>query len=203
MTVYFEALHCFTLHNISRRALPEQFGNWNSIWKRFDRLGKAGLFEDYFSILAGLDGSAHLIAMFDSTVIRAHVSAACAKGGRKIKRLGVRAEGSEPKSIKTDRNGQPLGFELTGGEASDSKQFENLMETGPQIRHRAIIADKGYDSDVNREIARKGWRYPCDPLQIKQAEYSETFCHGALSRSRTYRTNDGEAQTLQTCRITL
>ena len=27
-----EALHDFTLHNISWRALPAGFGNWNSTW---------------------------------------------------------------------------------------------------------------------------------------------------------------------------
>lgn len=27
-----EALHYFTVHNIPWRALPEAFGNWNSIW---------------------------------------------------------------------------------------------------------------------------------------------------------------------------
>ena len=97
--LFLEALHYFTLHNISWRALPERFGNWNSVWKRFDRLGKAGVFEDYFSILAGLDEGAHLIAMFDSTAIRAHVSAAGARGGRKVKRSGVHAAGSEQKSI--------------------------------------------------------------------------------------------------------
>ena len=97
--LFLEALHYFTLHNISWRALPERFGNWNSVWKRFDRLGKAGVFEDYFSILAGLDEGAHLIAMFDSTVIRAHVSAAGAKGGSKVKRSGVHAAASAPKSI--------------------------------------------------------------------------------------------------------
>ena len=97
--LFLEALHYFTLHNISWRALPERFGNWNSVWKRFDRLSKAGVFEDYFSILVGLDESAHLIAMFDSTVIRAHVSAAGAKGGSKVKRLDVRVEGSALKFI--------------------------------------------------------------------------------------------------------
>ena len=92
-----KALNYFTLHNISWRALPDRFDNWNSAWKRFDQLGNAGVFEIYFSILAGLDEGAHLIAMFDSTVIRAHVSAAGAKGGRKVKRSGVRAAGSAPK----------------------------------------------------------------------------------------------------------
>ena len=40
--------------------------------------------------------------------------------------------------LKTDRKGQPLGFELTGGEASDSTQFEALMETGPDAKARAL-----------------------------------------------------------------
>lgn len=97
--LFLEALHYFTVHNISWRALLERFGNWNSLWKRFDHLRNAGVFEDYFSNLAGLDEGAHLIAMFDDTVIRAHVSAASAKGGRKVKHSGVRAAGSAPKSI--------------------------------------------------------------------------------------------------------
>ena len=29
---FLEALHYFTLHNITWRALPAEFGNWNSIW---------------------------------------------------------------------------------------------------------------------------------------------------------------------------
>jgi len=56
--------------------------------------------------------------------------------------------------LKTDRKGQPLGFELTGGEASDSPQFEALMETGPEAKARAYIGDKGYDSNQNRNLAR-------------------------------------------------
>jgi transposase len=29
---FLEALHYFTLHNITWRALPAEFGTWNSIW---------------------------------------------------------------------------------------------------------------------------------------------------------------------------
>ena len=97
--LFLEALHHFTVHNITWRALPERFGNWNSVWKRFDRLGKAGVFEDYLAMLAGLSGTAHLVQMFDSTVIRAHVSAAGAKGGKRAKLLDDLAVGSARKSI--------------------------------------------------------------------------------------------------------
>src|SRR5215217_7488871 len=35
--IFLEALHYFAVHNITWRALPEAFGNWNSVWKRFWR----------------------------------------------------------------------------------------------------------------------------------------------------------------------
>src|SRR6202453_5161026 len=95
---FLEALHFFTVENVRWRALPERFGNWNSVWKRFDRLSKAGVFEAFFDALASMSSSAHLIQMFDSTVVRAHVSAAGAKGARKRRRLGARAAASLRKS---------------------------------------------------------------------------------------------------------
>ena len=96
---FLEALHYFSVHNISWRALPERFGKWNSVWKRFDRLSKAGVFEIFFDHLASLSASAHLVQMFDSTIVRAHISAAGAKGGRRARRSAVRAAASRPRSI--------------------------------------------------------------------------------------------------------
>lgn len=95
---FLEALHYFTVHNITWRALPVEFGHWNSIWKRFWRLSRAGVFEAFFDALATLSESAHLVQMFDSTVARAHVSAAGAKGGKTIRRSAVRVAASQPKS---------------------------------------------------------------------------------------------------------
>src|SRR5246127_5014573 len=77
---FLEALHFFTVENVRWRALPERFGHWNSVWKRFDRLSNAGVFEAFFDTLASMSSTAHLIEMFDSTLVRAHVSAAGAKG---------------------------------------------------------------------------------------------------------------------------
>ena len=84
---FLEALQYFVVHNITWRALPDKFGHWNSVWKRFSRLSRSGTFEAFFDALAALSETAHLVQMFDSTVVRAHVSAAGAKGGSMLRRL--------------------------------------------------------------------------------------------------------------------
>jgi transposase len=91
---FLEALHYFSVHNVTWRALPREFGNW----KRFWRLSRTGVFEAFFQILAETSKSAHLVQMFDSTVVRAHVSATGAKGGSKIRRSAVHAAVSHAKS---------------------------------------------------------------------------------------------------------
>ena len=96
---FLEALHYFTVHNVTWRALPAEFGPWNSVWKRFWRLSRSGVFEAFFEALAGMSETAQLVQMFDSTVVRAHVSAAGAKGGRRMSPSGVRAVASRRRSI--------------------------------------------------------------------------------------------------------
>lgn len=95
---FLEALHFFTVHNITWRALPAEFGNWNSVWKRFWRLSRSGVFEAFFQLLAETSQTAHIVQMFDSTVVRAHVSAAGAKGGSKIRHSAAHGGASRAKS---------------------------------------------------------------------------------------------------------
>ena len=95
---FLEAIPDFAVHTITWRALPATFGKWNSLWKRFWRRSQAGVFEAFFEALASLSRTAHLVQMFDSTVVRAHVSAAGAKGGRTVRRWAARAGASRPRS---------------------------------------------------------------------------------------------------------
>src|SRR3978361_1624451 len=126
---FLEALHDFTLQNVTWRTLPAEFGNWNSVWKRFWRLSRAGVFEVFFQLLAETSPTAALVQMFDSTVVRAHVSAAGAKGGQQNQALGRSRGGFSCKiHLKTDFNGLPIAFHLTGGEVSDSTP----LTTSPQ-----------------------------------------------------------------------
>ena len=96
--LFLQAVHDFCVHTITWRALPAEFGTWNSVWKRFWRLSQAGVFEAFFDALAAMSQTAHLVQMFDSTVVRAHVSAAGAKGGRTARRWAARAGASRPRS---------------------------------------------------------------------------------------------------------
>lgn len=96
---FLEALHYFAVHNITWRALPAKYGRWNSVWKRFWRLSQTGFFEAFFEALADNSETTHPVVMFDSTVVRAHVSAVGAKGGKKPMRLDDHAAISQRKYI--------------------------------------------------------------------------------------------------------
>ncbi len=105
--LFLEAMHFFTVENVRWRALPERFGHWNSVWKRFDRLSKAGVFEAFFDTLASMSASAHLIQMFDSTIVRAHVSAAGAKGGSTVRPSAARAAALRQKYMPNQMHREP------------------------------------------------------------------------------------------------
>jgi transposase len=95
---FLEAILYFAVHNITWRALPADYAKWNSVWKRFWRLSRAGVFEVFFQLLAEQSRTARLVQFFDSTVVRAHVSAAGAKGGSKTRLSAARAAAFRRKS---------------------------------------------------------------------------------------------------------
>jgi putative transposase len=81
------------------RDMPERYGNWNSVFVRFTRWSKLGVWDAAFETLARVGPPADEEHAIDSTIVRAHQHAAGVKGGIKTsKRLAVRAAGSRPKS---------------------------------------------------------------------------------------------------------
>ena len=65
------------------RDLPERFGNWNSVFQRFNRWAKGDVWQRVFEALRDPDLES---LMLDSTTIRAHQHAAGAVGKKRPQR---------------------------------------------------------------------------------------------------------------------
>ena len=71
------------------RDLPEAFGEWNSVFRRFSRWSRKGVWQRIFAAMSDDHDFEYLI--IDSTIVRAHQHASGAKGGLKIRQSDVRA----------------------------------------------------------------------------------------------------------------
>ena len=81
------------------RDMPKRYGNWNSVFVRFGRWSKLGVWDAVLETLTSLGPPADEEHAIDSTVVRAHQHAAGVKGGiKKAKRSGAPAAASRPKS---------------------------------------------------------------------------------------------------------
>jgi transposase len=72
------------------RDLPERFGDWKNVHRRFSRWSKSGVWERLFNHLAADADNEY--AMIDSAIVRAHQhSASAQKNSAKTWRSGARA----------------------------------------------------------------------------------------------------------------
>jgi transposase len=134
-----------------RRSIPERYGKWNSVWRRFARWRDLGLFEAVFAALAESGAAGERVQMLDGTIVRARQHAAGAKGGRTVRRWAARAGGVSTKlHLRRDARGLPLAVALTPGQTHELRAFDELTE-GLAPGTRRLIGDAGYDADRARE----------------------------------------------------
>jgi len=81
------------------RDCPAAYGPYTTIYNRFNRWSRQGIWFEMFEALTGSTGIIGTVAI-DSSTIKAHRSAAGGKGGRISKPSAARAAGARPKSTR-------------------------------------------------------------------------------------------------------
>jgi transposase len=113
---YFEGILWVTRTGSQWRHLPDEYGKWNSVFRRFRRWVEGGVFDAMLETLSDLARRDRRADMVDSTVIRAHHCAVGIKRGLKIRRpSAARAAASRPKST-------PAATPVAGRSASPSRR---------------------------------------------------------------------------------
>src|SRR5579862_2839522 len=79
------------------RDCPAAYGPYTTIYNRFNRWSRQGIWFEIFEALTGSTGIVGTVAI-DSSTIKAHRSAAGGKGGRTAKPSGARAAAARPRS---------------------------------------------------------------------------------------------------------
>jgi len=142
---FIEAIYWIVRTGAQWRELPEIYGNWNSIYARFNEWSKKGIW-DKLMVFCIQDPDLEYVSI-DATILRAH---ACSAGYGEQAEQGLgRSKGGFSTKIhaKVDALGNPLKLLVTAGQCSDFSKAPELIkgETGSYM-----IGDKGYDSDEVR-----------------------------------------------------
>ena len=98
---FFNAMNWALRTGSPWRDLPEAYGNWNSVFRRFRRWSSQGVFEAILETLVALGVTDEWkVQMVDSTSVRGHAQAAGAKGGPARRDLVARAAALRAKSMQ-------------------------------------------------------------------------------------------------------
>ena len=81
--LFLEAVPWRVRTGLPWRDLPTAFGRWNSVFQRFRRWSRAGVFERLLERLSGEPDFEY--ALIDGTIVTAHQKASGARGGLKIR----------------------------------------------------------------------------------------------------------------------
>lgn len=108
--LFVEAILWIAYTGAPWRDLPEDFGPWNSVYKRFARWSERRVWHRVFGELA--KDADFEQAFLDGTIVRAHQHAAGAPRKKGTKHWGAHAGGFRPRFTPSSRDSAnwPVGF---------------------------------------------------------------------------------------------
>ena len=148
------------------RDAPQEYGPHKTIYNRFIRWSRLGVFNKIFAELAAQGRQAG--ADHD----RRHASEGASdrrqpfKKGPVPRRIGRTKGGLNSKlHAVCDGKGRPLVMLLSEGQMSDYKGAALMLPHLPKAKE--LLADKGYDADWFRDSARRAQDVRLHPLEIQ------------------------------------
>jgi transposase len=136
------------------RDCPEIYGPHTTIYNRFNRWSKAGIWDTMLQSLVTMEAAD--LQCIDSTTSKAHRCSAGGKGGADKQAIG-RSRGGRTTKIHAvaDRAGRLIAFEITPGQRGDIRPAAALLATLPKPDY--VLADTAYDADKLRQsVAERG-----------------------------------------------
>src|SRR3954454_24755232 len=151
--LFLEAVLWRVRAGAQRRDLPGDFGHWNSVFQRFRRWVKGGVFERVFGCLS--DEPDFEYALIDGTIVTAHQKASGARGGTENQAIGRSRGGLTTKILAlADALGTLVRFVLLPGQRFDTVGVSPLIDG---LAFGALIGDTAFDSnDIVADLNERG-----------------------------------------------
>jgi transposase len=140
---------------------PAEYGPSTTVYNRFNRWSHQGFWLKLLDALVDA-GAVTRSTAIDSTCVKAQRAAFGAKRGRSHQAIG-RSRGGWTTKVHAlnDVIGRPFALMLTAGNVSDVKASPALLECAGRMRY--LLADRGYDADRLRRLARDAGAVPVIP----------------------------------------
>ena len=163
--LFLEAVLWRVRTGVPWRDLPGEFGRWNSVFQRFRRWVKGGIFERLS------DAPDFEYALIDGTIVSAHQKASGARGGTCRRAIGRSRGGLTTKIVAlVDALGNLVRFILLPGQRHDSVGVPPLIEG---IAFGALLGDKAFDTDrLRAELDARGAAAVIPPKANRKAVIS-------------------------------
>ena len=135
---------------IQWRDLPERFGRWNSVFRRFNLWSKKGVLQKWFQSISSDNDPEWLF--IDGSIVKAHQDSSGAASSSDEAIGKSRGVSSTKIHLAVDSGGLPVYFEISGGQINDIIHAQSLVSAAP--KSCSVTADKGYDSDNFRAFIK-------------------------------------------------